>query len=124
MKLQHLVTSFIQSFSILLMGRGYRSIFASFCSTNTFVAKQSEKKNISKNVKSSAALVAANFTQYVWLIIPGPSLKNAGLDVKNQLKKNFQCRYTGIRLAPVLKTIFINVSYCILVASLTLMALF
>ena len=30
----------------------------------------------------------------------------------------------GTRLAPVLKTIFINVSYHILVASLTLMALF
>ena len=32
--------------------------------------------------------------------------------------------YANCRLAPVLKTFFINVSYNILVASLTLMALF
>ena len=37
------------------------------------------------------------------------------------VKDMFLCQYT--RLAPVLKTIFINVSYHILVASLTLMAL-
>ena len=34
-KLQYLVISFRQSFSILLMGRGYRSIFAHFSSTIT-----------------------------------------------------------------------------------------
>ena len=49
------------------------------------------------------------------------SQANPSTEQAKPFKKFFSC---GIRLAPVLKTIFINVSYHILVASLTLMALF
>ena len=40
------------------------------------------------------------------------------------LHKTYCCERCRYRLAPVIKTIFINVSYHILVASLALMALF